>query len=68
MPDSHGLAAGDVSKSINSILANVVAGLGLFFIGLKMVDANLRHAAGRQLRQIIACSPGVRSWQARSGC
>src|SRR5262245_37125251 len=39
---------------LNSILATVVAGLGLFFTGLKLVDANLRHAAGRQLRTIIS--------------
>lgn len=38
---------------LNSILATVIAGLGLFFTGLKMIDANLRYAAGRQLRMII---------------
>jgi phosphate:Na+ symporter len=38
---------------LNSILANVVAGLGLFFSGLRMVDANLRQATGRQLRTAI---------------
>jgi len=38
---------------LNSILANVVAGLGLFFSGLRMVDAHLRQATGRQLRMII---------------
>src|SRR5262245_61653264 len=39
---------------LNSILANVIAGLGLFFSGLRIVDANLRQATGRQLRAIIA--------------
>ena len=38
---------------LNSILATVIAGMGLFFTGLKMIDANLRYAAGRQLRMII---------------
>lgn len=38
---------------VNSILANIIAGLGLFFSGLRMVDANLRQAAGRQLRAVI---------------
>jgi phosphate:Na+ symporter len=38
---------------LNSIVANIVAGLGLFFSGLKMLDTNLRQATGRQLRTII---------------
>src|SRR5215510_13692445 len=38
---------------LNSILANIIAGLGLFFSGLKMIDTNLRQATGRQLRTII---------------
>jgi phosphate:Na+ symporter len=38
---------------LNSIVANMIAGFGLFFSGLKMVDANLRQATGRQLRTII---------------
>src|SRR5579883_2510633 len=38
---------------LNSIFANVIAGLGLFFSGLKMLDTNLRQATGRQLRAII---------------
>jgi phosphate:Na+ symporter len=37
----------------NSIFANLLAGLGLFFSGLRIVDDNLRHAAGRQLRVIV---------------
>src|SRR5215469_6501314 len=37
----------------NSILANLVAGLGLFFAGLRMLDANLRQTTGRQLRGIV---------------
>jgi phosphate:Na+ symporter len=39
---------------LNAILANVIAGLGLFFSGLRMVDVNLRQATGRQLRTIIS--------------
>ena len=38
---------------VNSVLANMVAGLGLFFSGLRMVDDNLRQATGRRLRTII---------------
>src|SRR5262245_30026903 len=38
---------------LNSIVANIIAGLGLFFSGLKMLDTNLRQATGRQLRRII---------------
>src|SRR5262245_34325327 len=38
---------------LNSIFANIIAGLGLFFSGLKMLDTNLRQATGRQLRTII---------------
>jgi phosphate:Na+ symporter len=38
---------------LNSIVANIIAGLGLFFSGLKMLDTNLRQATGRQLRMII---------------
>src|SRR5262245_2973753 len=38
---------------MSSILADLVAGLGLFFSGLRLVDANLRQAAGRQLRAIV---------------
>jgi phosphate:Na+ symporter len=35
------------------ILANLFAGLGLFFSGLQLLSVNLRQAAGRQLRAII---------------
>ena len=38
---------------LNSILANIIAGLGLIFSGLRMVDANLRQATGRRLRTTI---------------
>src|SRR5262245_57064267 len=38
---------------LNSIVATIIAGLGLFFSGLRMVDANLRQAAGRQLRLVV---------------
>lgn len=38
---------------MNSVFANVIAGLGLFFAGLRMVDANLRRATGRRLRTVI---------------
>lgn len=34
-------------------LANIVAGLGLFLSGLRMVDGNLRQATGRRLRSMI---------------
>lgn len=46
----HGPAWSDM---LNSILANIIAGLGLFFSGLRLVDANLRQATGRTLRTII---------------
>src|SRR5262245_62859350 len=39
---------------LNSILANVIAGLGLFFSGLRIVDSSLRQATGRHLRAVIA--------------
>jgi phosphate:Na+ symporter len=38
---------------LNSILANVIAGLGLLFSGLRMIDASLRQATGRRLRLVI---------------
>jgi phosphate:Na+ symporter len=38
---------------LNSIFANLIAGLGLFFSGLRLLDANLRQATGRRLRTII---------------
>src|SRR5499427_1459144 len=38
---------------LNSILANVIAGLGLFFSGLRLVDGNLRQATGRRLRSAV---------------
>src|SRR5215469_4817383 len=38
---------------LNLIVANTIAGLGLFFSGLKMLDTNLRQATGRKLRTII---------------
>ena len=38
---------------LNTIAANVIAGLGVFFSGLKLLDANLRQVTGRQLRTII---------------
>ena len=38
---------------LNSILANVIAGLGLLFSGLRLIDANLRQATGRKLRSTI---------------
>jgi phosphate:Na+ symporter len=48
---------------LNSILANVIAGLGLFFSGLRMVDANLRQATGRRLRTVISALT-ARRWMA----
>src|SRR5215831_9976197 len=38
---------------LNSILANVIAGLGLFFSGLRLIDGNLRQATGRRLRTAV---------------
>jgi len=38
---------------LNSILAPVIAGLGLFFSGLRMIDSNLRQATGRRLRSLV---------------
>ena len=38
---------------LNSILANLIAGLGLFFSGLRMIDGNLRQATGRRLRAAV---------------
>ncbi len=38
---------------MNSIAANIVAGLGLFFSGLRMVDANLRQMTGRHVRAVV---------------
>src|SRR5262249_6585980 len=46
---------------LNSILANIIAGLGLLFSGLRMLDANLRQVAGRQLRIAIRRLTG-NSW------
>lgn len=38
---------------LNSIFANVIAGLGLFFSGLRLIDSNLRQATGRRLRLLV---------------
>jgi phosphate:Na+ symporter len=38
---------------LNSFLANMIAGLGLFFSGLRLIDANLRQTCGRRLRAAI---------------
>src|SRR5215510_10855413 len=38
---------------LNSILPNIIAGLGLFFSGLRLIDSNLRQVAVRRLRTII---------------
>src|SRR5215813_7633564 len=38
---------------LNFFLANVIAGLGLFFSGLRLVDGNLRQATGRRLRTAV---------------
>lgn len=42
-----------VPEMLNSVLANVIAGLGLFFSGLRLIDANLRQATGRRLRTLV---------------
>src|SRR5215475_1284107 len=38
---------------LNLFLANVIAGLGLFFSGLRLIDGNLRQATGRRLRATV---------------
>jgi phosphate:Na+ symporter len=38
------------------IFASILAGLGLFFIGIKAISANLSQLAGRSLRQWVARS------------
>src|SRR5262249_60422132 len=38
---------------VNLVLANVIAGLGLFFRGLRLIDGNLRQATGRRLRAAV---------------
>lgn len=40
------------------VFASVLAGLGLFFIGIKGITANLGQLAGRSLRQWVARSTG----------
>lgn len=40
------------------ILVSIFAGLGLFFIGIKLITANLGQLAGRGLRQWVARSTG----------
>jgi phosphate:Na+ symporter len=40
------------------ILVSIFAGLGLFFIGIKLITANLSQLAGRGLRQWVARSTG----------
>jgi phosphate:Na+ symporter len=40
------------------IFASILAGLGLFFIGIKGIAANLSQLAGRTLRQWVARSTG----------
>lgn len=37
-----------------SIFVSLFAGLGLFFIGVRLISANLRQVIGRRLRQLIA--------------
>ncbi|MGE0449313.1 MAG: Na/Pi cotransporter family protein [Vicinamibacterales bacterium] len=38
---------------LNSVFANVIAGLGLFFSGIRLIDAHLRQATGRRLRTAV---------------
>ncbi len=40
------------------VFASILAGLGLFFIGIKGIAANLSQLAGRSLRQWVAHSTG----------
>jgi len=39
--------------TFHAIAANILAGLGLLFSGLRMVDVNLRQVTGRRLRTIV---------------
>ena len=41
-----------------SIFVSLFAGLGLFFIGVRLISANLRQVIGRRLRQLIAAWEG----------
>jgi Na+/phosphate symporter len=44
--------------SSTTIFASILAGLGLIFIGIKLVAASLGLLAGRGLRQLVAHSTG----------
>lgn len=44
-------------------LATLLAGLGLFFIGIKFVGENLKRLTGRRFRRLVAASTR-RSWSA----
>jgi len=40
------------------LLGNIVAGLGLFFIGIRLIGGNLRELSGRWFRRLIARATG----------
>jgi hypothetical protein len=47
---------------------NAWAGLGLFFVGLRMISAHMRHFAGGGLRALLSrtlgktAAPNAREW------
>jgi phosphate:Na+ symporter len=43
------------------IFANLFAGLGLFFIGIRLIGNNLKQLAGRRMRQLISKAVAGRS-------
>ena len=50
-----------------NVLASILAGLGLFFIGIKELAANLSQLAGRGLRLWVALSTGSYAMRALTG-
>jgi phosphate:Na+ symporter len=42
------------------IVADIAAGLGLFFIGVRLIGGNLRELSGRWFRRLIARATGNR--------
>src|SRR5262249_744552 len=45
---------GELRAAMAKIVASVVAGLGLFFLGLHLVGTHLKQASSRQFRSLIA--------------
>jgi phosphate:Na+ symporter len=46
----------DTASVLQEILGPLIGGLGLFFVGVKMIGANLRLLSGPRLRQLVASS------------